>query len=210
MKDLTTIPIGIERNTLEVYVYDFTINKINLIISNYISSHIYFIYALIKELAMNSNVYINVIDALNIYKGNYEGVEVFTGNFDNVIASMYKVLQNEKNTNYKTIYIMIGVSVLKDKLSQDNKYENSIFIFADDNASLKKIQVDEWYRNNVDNSYGIWLGDGAGDQMAISIATLSFEEKKIAFPFIGYPIFKGNHMIIKYVIDGMDGKNDEK
>ncbi len=222
MKDLTTIPIGIERNTLEVYVYDFTINKINLIISNYISSHIYFIYALVKELILNENVSVNVIDALNIYKANYDGVGVFTGNFDNVIGQIFNILQTEKKADYKTVYIMIGVSVLKDKLSQDykevyekiftdvNKYENSIFIFADDNASLKKIQVDEWYRNNVDNSYGIWLGDGAGDQMAISIATLSFEDKKVAFPFIAYPIFKGNHMIIKYVIDGMDGKNNEK
>lgn len=221
MNGLTTIPIGIERNTLEVYVYDFTINKINLIISNYMSSHIYFIYALIREFLLNQNVKVKVIDALSIYKGNYGGVDVFTGNFDNVINQIYNDLQSEKNSPDTTIYIMIGISVLKDKLSQDyktvyenifanvNSYEKSLFIFADDYASIKKIQVDEWYRNNVDNSYGIWLGEGAGDQMAISIATLSFDDKKIAFPFIGYPIYKGNHMIIKYVIDGMEVENEK-
>ena len=39
--------------------------------------------------------------------------------------------------------------------------------------------------------------------------SLSLEEKKVSFPCIGYPIYQGNHMIIKYVVDGVDKKDEQ-
>ena len=221
MKGLDSIPVGIERNSLEVYIYDFLINKINLFLANDIREHIYFVYALVKEFLANENVNVKIIDVLDIYKGNYEGVEVYNQNFDDALIKMYNDLQNDKQSSSKTIYFLMGIGVLKDKLSDNNRdlidkiftdvnrYENSIFLFVDDYASIKKIQIEEWYRSSVDNTYGMWLGPGAGEQMAISISTLSFDEKKIMFPYIGYPIYKGNHMILKYVMDGMEENNEE-
>ena len=51
--------------------------------------------------------------------------------------------------------------------------------------------------------------DMFGTQMLISVMSLSIEDKKIAFPCIGYPIYKGNHMIIKYAVDGVEKENEE-
>ena len=99
---------------------------------------------------------------------------------------------------------------LLEKVFLDSKqYVNSIFILADDYSSMKDISVDNWYRNSVDNTFGIWLGDEVGTQMLISVMSLSIEDKKIAFPCIGYPIYKGNHMIIKYAVDGVEKENEE-
>lgn len=221
LNGLKSIPIGIERNSLEVYVYDFFISKINLFISNYINDHLEFLYGIVKELLLVENVKVKVVDVLDIYKGNYEGVELFNNNFDETINNIYTELQNDKISTVKTIYIFIGIGILKEKLSDSNKeimdklfsevnkYENNTFIFADDYTSIKKIQVEEWYRANVDNSRGVWLGAGVGDQIAINVTTLTLDEKKVSFPYIAYPINKGNHMIIKYVTDGAEDKNEE-
>ncbi len=219
MTGLNGIPIGIELNSLEVYIYDFTINKINLVAANNISSHIHFLYAITKELIMTKNK-VKIIDALNIFKGAYEGAEIFNDDFDNLIRNIAIELNQDANATTDTIYMFIGISSLKDKLNDQNKivyeeifkrvslFNHSTFIFADDLAGLDNIKTDDWYRANVDTSYGIWLGEDVGSQLAINIGTLSLDDKKIMFPFIGYPVYKGNHMIVKYVVDGMEEKDN--
>ena len=221
LKGLNVFPIGIEINSLEVYVYDFLKNRINIISGKYISSHIYFFYALVHQFIMLKNVKVKIIDALGIYKGNYNGVELFDKDFENVILNIYNDIQKEKNSIDNVVYMMFGLKELKMKVSKENfallekvfldskQYVNSIFILADDYSSMKDISVDNWYRNSVDNTFGIWLGDEVGTQMLISVMSLSIEDKKIAFPCIGYPIYKGNHMIIKYAVDGVEKENEE-
>lgn len=221
LKGLDVLPIGIEINSLEVYVYDFTKNNINLVVGKYISNHIYFLYALIHQFLMLQNVKVKVIDTLGVYKGNYQNVDVYNSNFDQVIGSLHNELAVEKNNAATTVYLMIGIKDLKSKLTADNvtlfetifnnakSYEKSKFIFADDYASIKDLSVDNWYRNNVDNTFGIWLGEEVGTQMAISVMSLSMDDKKIMFPCIGYPIYKGNHMIVKYAVDGVEREDEE-
>ena len=221
MKDLTTIPIGIEINSLEVYVYDFLANKVNLVVANYIENHMNFVYGLTKEFLLNDGVKLKIVDVLGKYEGNYEGAEVFKDNFDGVITNISNELANDGANPGKTIYMILGIGELQDKLSEQNKpvfekiftdsntYQNSIFVFVDDYSSIKKLQIEGWYRSVVDESNGIWLGDGAGDQMAINVETLTFDDKKVSFPYMGFPIYKENHMIVKYVTDGVE-EEDEK
>ena len=47
---LECVPIGVEVNSLEVYVHNFVENKINLVAAKAIKSHTYFLYALIKQM----------------------------------------------------------------------------------------------------------------------------------------------------------------
>ena len=219
LKGLECIPIGIERNSLEVYVYDFMEQKINLIAAKSIKNHIYFVYALIKQMLMLKNVKINIIDALSIYRGNYEGVNVVNENFENAFISMYKNVQNDKNLKEQSVYIILGVKEFKKrvaKYSKDfetlfayvSKCKNNTFLFLDDSENYKTIQVEDWFRDNINNTFGIWLGEDISVQVALGVMSLSMEDKKVSFPCIGYPIYQGNHMIIKYVVDGVDRKDE--
>ena len=74
----------------------------------------------------------------------------------------------------------------------------------DDSEGYKKIQLESWYRDNINNTYGIWLGEDIGIQTALGVMSLTLEDKQNVFPCIGYPIYKGKHMTMKYVVDGVD------
>ena len=218
VEGLKTIPIGIELLSLDVYVYNFLANKINLISAINISNQLSFINAIVKQMSSCLDVKVKVVDALGIYKKVYENVELLNQNFDDVIKNIANLLKTEKENKETTVYVMLGIGLLKGKLSKDNQnelekifsevsgYEKTIFVFADDLVNLTKLQTEEWYRANVDDSNGIWLGEGVGDQMIIQSTSIGLEERKIIFPNMGFPIYKGSHMIIKYVTDDMEEK----
>jgi S-DNA-T family DNA segregation ATPase FtsK/SpoIIIE len=221
LKGLDCIPIGIEKNSLEVYVYNFLEQKINLIAAKSIKNHIYFIYALIKQMTSLDNVKVHVIDAMNIYRGNYEDVDLYTTDLEKAFVNAYKNVQNDKNLEEKHVYFIIGISEFKKKVS--DKYnknfealfaqvpncKNNTFLYFDDSDDYKQIQVENWFRGHINNTFGIWLGEDIGLQVALGVMSLSMEDRNTVFPCIGFPIYQGKHMIIKYVVDGVD-KTDEQ
>ena len=220
LKGLDCLPIGIERNSLEVYVYNFLEFKINLIAAKSIKNHIYFVYGLIRQMLTLKNVKINIIDALSIYRGNYKNVNVFNNNLEQAFISMYKNVSNDKNLTETNVYIILGIQELKKKVSKYNKNfellfkeaskcKKNTFLFFDDSNNYKLLQVEDWFIENINNTFGIWLGEDIDTQVALGVMSLSLEEKKVSFPCIGYPIYQGNHMIIKYVVDGVDKKDEQ-
>ena len=220
LKGLNCIPIGIEKNSLEVYVYDFLEQKINLIAAKSIKNHIYFVYALIRQMLSLKGVVVHVIDALSIYRGKYENVDLHTDNLDQAFLSMYNNSANDSKLKEQHIYFILGISEFKKKLtkytknfeplfSQVSKCKNNTFLYFDDSDNYKNIQVEDWFRDNINNTFGIWLGEDIGIQVALGVMSLSIEDRNNVFPCIGYPIYQGNHMVIKYVVDGVD-KNDEQ
>lgn len=87
-------------------------------------------------------------------------------------------------------------------------FKNSTFIFAENYGVANNIRNEDWYRANVDNSCGIWLGENVGNQIAITISNMSLDDKRITFPYIGYAVYKGNYAIIKYLVDGLEDDSD--
>ncbi len=69
--------------------------------------------------------------------------------------------------------------------------------------------MEDWYKTSINNTYGIWLGEDVGTQIALGVMSLSIEDKQTLFPCIGYPIYQGRHMTIKYVVDGVDREDEE-
>ena len=220
LKGLDCVPIGIEKNSLEVYVYNFLEHKINLIAAKSLKNHIYFIYALIKQMISLKDVNVHVVDAMSIYRGDYPEIDVFADDLEKAFVSMYKSVQNDKSSKIKNVYLCIGVSEFKKRVSskygehfeklfkEAEKCKNTTFLFFDDSDGYKHIQTENWYKENINNTFGIWLGEDIGVQVALGVMSLSMEDRQTVFPCIGYPIYQGKHMTVKYVVDGVD-KNDE-
>lgn len=220
LKGLNCVPIGIEKNSLEVYVYDFLEHKINLIAAKSLKNHIYFVYALIKQMISLKNVKVHVIDAMSIYRGNYKNVEVFNDNLEEAFITAYKNVQNDEKQKVQHVYICIGIYEFKKRCStkykqyfetlfkEVSKCKNNTFLFLDDSDNYKQIQVEPWYKDNINNTFGIWLGEDIGVQVALGVMSLSMEDRQNLFPCIGYPIYQGKHMVIKYVVDGVDREDE--
>ena len=219
LKGLDCLPIGIEKNSLEVYVYNFLEFKINLIAAKSIKNHIYFVYGLIKQMLELKDVKIHIIDALSIYRGNYNNVDLYVDNLEQGFVNAYNNVLKDKELKEKHVYFILGVADFKKKVAkynknfellftQTSKCKNNTFIFLDDSNNYKMLQVESWYRDNINNTFGIWLGEDIGIQIALGVMSLSKEDKDNVFPCIGYPIYQGNHMVVKYVVDGVDKKDE--
>ncbi|MBR4262369.1 MAG: type VII secretion protein EssC [Bacilli bacterium] len=213
------IPIGIELNSLDTLLYQFEIDRINIIYASAINNHINFFYGIANELLMNKNDVI-VVDALNAFEKQYDGLKIINDKFDEAIRDIATTLNQDASNKKHTYYIFIGPAELKEKLSDQNKvifseifkrsslFKNSTFIFAENYGVANNIRNEDWYRANVDNSCGIWLGENVGNQIAITISNMSLDDKRITFPYIGYAVYKGNYAIIKYLVDGLEDDSD--
>ena len=109
---------------------------------------------------------------------------------------MYQIFINKDNINK-----------LNNIMNNSNRYLNSRFIIFDAYANYKNIQVDPWIKNKIDSTSGIWLGEGAGSQIAIQINDFNLEDRKINFPYMGIIVNKEFKEIIKCMID-IEGDND--
>lgn len=214
-ENITTVdklPLGYNMENKEISFYNFTDKKINLILSNDMGEKIEFIYAIIKELlTVNSNVFI--IDFANGIETKFTGAKYFDENFDQAFAQMAHELENESASATKNFYIFLGIGDYKSKLSETGKQiannifnnvsllENSYIIFIDNYSSYKRLAVETWFQVKIDNSCGIWLGEGVGSQVAINASNITMEDRKLDFAYMGFLINNSKRTIIKCVVD---------
>lgn len=219
--NLTSTPIGIEKESLKTYVWDFTLNPVTIISSTDMENHNAFMNALIKEFAMTRDIKTKIIDVVGYFKSIYSGIYYYSNNFNDVLKMIYNELQTEINNEYKSVYIIAGIGKLKDKLDEVgkeyymrifdnvNNYQNSVFIFSDNADNYKTVQIESWYRTHVDNTFGIWLGEDIGIQNVINVKNVELEDKKLSFPYMAFPVYRGDYMILKYITEGVAIQDEE-
>ena len=83
--------------------------------------------------------------------------------------------------------------------------EKTNILFVDNYSSFKRLVSETWYQTRVDNTSGIWLGEGLGSQMAINVSNFSMEDRKIDFPYMGFAVKNSKKVIIKCAIDDYEG-----
>lgn len=214
--NLSSVPVGISLNTKDICYYNFMSDRVNLILSNKLSDKIRFIKALIKEFTYMKNINIRIIDFINYFKNQPESNNYYSKNFNDGLDIITNDLNNEKNINYKNLYIFVGIGQFKEKLNNNyinklniiinnsDSYQNSYFIFLDSYSSYKNLETDPFIKNKINKSNGIWIGEGVGAQLAITINNLDFDDRKINFPFMGFIVSSENKEIVKCVIDEGD------
>lgn len=209
--DLSTIPIGIAKNKLNTVTYNFEENFVP-ILSTDLSSNIHFIYGLIELLKQIPNSKVRIIDVLKLYK-NVQGIDVYNKDFDTVIKQIKLEILDDETLKRTNIFIIIGLGAFKNNVPTKTQrhfndvfeglknYKRNKFIIYDDYNSYKSLETEIWFRLNVNQSTGIWLGENAGNQYSIKMPNLTLEEKKTTFNQIGYVVKNSSHTIIRYIVD---------
>ncbi len=222
VQGLQHIPVGYSTVTKEPFCYDFALNPFTMVITGGMNDErMSFVYALMKLFQKVEKTAVKVIDFVDAYEKNIFGVEAYKENFDQAIVEVNNEIMQNKDSDITTMYIILGAGGIKSKLGPGGKQvidrlfhsmntiTNAKFILVDVLIDYKNLQVEPWFQAMVDNSYGIWLDADISSQLVINAPNVTMEERKIAFPQIAYVVSKGNHTIIKHVIDDEE-VTDEK
>ena len=170
LKGLNSIPIGINKNNLEICTYNFKKRFINMVTAKNIDIAAEFMLHIIEEINQLNGVKLVTFDAERIFQTE--------SNIDEEYKKFVEELETPKTEN--TICVILGLDRFineiegKEKnfyemLKTAEKLENYCFIIVDNFIKLKRREYDEWYKNFVNNDSGIWVGNGIADQYLISV-----------------------------------------
>jgi len=173
LKNLSTVPIGINKNNLEVCTYDFKKNFINIVTAKNIDIAVEFISHILEEINQLKDVNIDIFDAERILKTKKVNLNL---SYQNFILE----IENNLKRNKSVICIIIGLdkfindidngeSSFYDMLRKAEELKNYNFIIVDNFIKLKNREYDEWYKNYVTRDSGIWIGNGITDQYLINV-----------------------------------------
>ena len=118
-----------------------------------------------------------------------------------------KALEN----NEKITYFIFGLSNLFTRIDNSNKetFENAIsdsknygldnYIIIDSSDKIKGFAYDAWYKESVDDSQGIWLGNGISDQYTLKLLSTPRELREEIPEGFGYVVKNGKATLVKLV-----------
>ena len=220
--------IGLDKETLEVETFDFHKNYATMVTSMDLELTNKFINPLINQLIYSSKTSILVIntesDDYHIDTENRQYYEYIDHNFDDIFTRLNTFVKNQneayKANNYsKSIFagkkgiacVIIGIDSFKNKLSPENKsvfgdlFMNAKelgiidFILVDSVDKFKKIELETWYKNSINNTNGIWIGNGINEQFSLKISQKIPAMKEDVPNNFCFVVERGKPSYVKYV-----------
>ena len=202
IKDLTCVPIGLAKKTIEICNYDFKNNFITIITGKNIDVASQFIINLAEVLKLIKDVKICILDVEKIFQTGKETVNL---NFQNFLLEM----NNNINKNKNIVCIIIGIDKFLNDIENESEFnillkkaeelKNYNFIIVDSVSRIKNREYDEWYKNYVSNDSGIWVGNGISDQYLISINAGYGSMVNNCGQSFGYKIKREEPTLVKFI-----------
>lgn len=198
-KDLTTVPIGIAKKSLNVFTYDFTKNFMNIITSKNLEDSIEFTSHILEGLKQLKEIEINIIDAERILQTKKIDLSDL---YNQLVAKIEKTTKNSKYS----LAIIIGIDKFLNDLDEDEftqilkKAEETgkySFILVENATRLKNHEYDEWYKNYIMGDSGIWVGNGIDDQYLLDVNSSGKEIINICGASFGYVVRQSEPILIK-------------
>ncbi len=213
--DISNIPIGVYKETIDTAYFNFKNKYVSLISGNDIYELSNFIYALTDIFASIKNTSPIIIDPNNIFNNyNKESIVYYNERFDEVFDKLFEImntLKNNTNNSINFICMFVGFDNFKNKLSKDrqDRFNEFLtlgknigifkFIIVDTIINIKKNEFSDWYKNYVTNNEAIFIGNNLGQQFTIKLTKQPrFLNEELPKGY-GYNIRSGIPYIIKLV-----------
>ncbi|MGN1371406.1 MAG: type VII secretion protein EssC [Candidatus Coprovivens sp.] len=230
IKDLSSIPVGVYRDTLDIATINLN-NHQSFIIGGYKIEELrdftsYFI-DIVRNIKGTSTIFVDI-------KSLYPEIKTKVNNyFDNDvdktiqnITDFIKKRNEEENPSGTILLIFYGIQAIKDSVSKtlildsltkEIKKSNSVKLLVIDGIrGIKTVDTDMWY-TNIKNTYeGLWIGRGLAEQTSIRLAERSNELSRIINNKHGYNIVDQIPRFIKLInfsteaIDGTEEDSDDE
>ena len=223
LNNLTDVPVGIAKSSLDIITYDFTSYLSTFVFSTTSSNTANFSRCLLKELGLLKNLQIIVIDinseipeTKNFIKYYYDRepsqvIDILIDYVGKIMNSSVKFRTIIYFQNFNKFKMKIEDSKLEDLTGKIKKLENVNIIIADDYKKFKKVEFDTWYRNIQNDTDGIWIGTGLGDQNMFKLSKITKEMEKVYKNNFGFVIKDGRGQLIKTIElpEFKEGDDDE-
>ncbi len=207
--EINAMPIGVETESLNIAKYNFLSDYITLItgedetlLANFINS------MMININEKNKNIRLVVFNSYEITNSFDNNVVMIDKDFDNSFDTFNKYLDTDKKQR-NTLLIFNGIEKIYNSLSSKNKSlmeklcektrdKNQYdVVFIDTENNLKKLNYETWFKNYVNTSNGIWIGNNISNQTILKISRSTRELRDIVKDNIGYKLYKGIPIRIK-------------
>lgn len=210
IKALSSLPIGVSKGELEIYKYDFTKKKINLISAKNLEEAVDFTTHLIEEINILNDTDLYILDAEKTIKNGKDDLQKEYVNFKIKIN-----LNNDRNI----VGIIIGldkfISTLDEEetefqelLEKTEENSNVFFIIVENANKIKNHVYDDWFKRFITNEDGIWVGNGIEDQYVFELNSTRNLINNCGESF-GYAINNGQETMIKLLGIKEKGDDDE-
>jgi S-DNA-T family DNA segregation ATPase FtsK/SpoIIIE len=225
---LSSLPIGIDKKNLEVTTVNFIKGFVTLLTSLDVTILGPILNEISKEVNMLNEVRFIAIDPEGLLKPEQlNRCEYVDGNLDEAFTKLHEEIKSvqeaysaanfDKNAIAKvptTVIIISGFDKFTTKLSPDNKkiygklfelakeLDKYCFILVDSVDKFKKVEYDDWYRSVVNNSRGIWIGDGIANQFSIKLTKTTKDLYDEIGNKFGYVVERGVPVLIKLLEEG--------
>ena len=186
-----------------------------------------------KEINMLKETRFIAIDTEELIENEkLDKCEFINNNLDDSFTKLYEEIKNVQeifqNSNYdknsiasvpSTVIFISGLDKFMTKLTIENKklvgkmfelakeLDKYCFLIADSVDKFKKVEYDDWYRSTVNNTRGIWIGDGIANQFTIKLTKTTKDLYDEIGNKFGYTIERGTPVLIKLL---EEGNGDEK
>lgn len=221
VKSLKSIPLGYNTSNKEVYKFDFTNSKANLISGIDLTAHTSFLNALVRELKVLEayNYDVQIIDFSNYFDILTIGLTCYQSNFNDTFG---RIIENSAKLEKETIYLFTGIGDLKGNVDVNNmpfvnqwfidtlKNEKIHFIFIETYDNLNVLKIEDWYMKIVNPEYGIWLGSNVASQTIIKFNNLDADDRAVNNPEYCFVAEKGKKKLIKQVTYKVDENEDDE
>lgn len=224
MTGLDYVPCGVFKNSLELATINLQ-NKVIYPISaqnmevtkSFVTTFTNLLHAVSK---------VTLVDTMRLLSAGATDCDKVSGDFENFVVSIFNEMVHRHNTYVDSefdesvlsdfeerVYVVIGVKRLFEQLSDDGKDKLSVlldnahaeyklhFVFVDTSLSFNGYSYESWYKQHMENSDGLWIGDGVVDQYTFKINKITsdlYEEVENDF---GYAISKGKPSLVKILSD---------
>lgn len=231
----TTIPIGVEKQTLHVYQHDLKKQYITHILSA-TDAYVSFLSILADFMVKYYKLDVTVIDPKSRYQKKDMVANLVSGKkaCEDYMSELYNLVLYRNNTYKDTleqgvdceafeqkVFVICSVVELKDTLSNigyeklglflergEKEYNISVFI-GERAKDLANLTVEKWYKKQFSSQDGIWIGGGIAEQYYLKAGRDTGELHEEITDAFGYVLAGGKPRRLKLLALEQDGEMDE-
>lgn len=221
---LGRVPVGVEKESLEISYFEYERSYINLVLSQN-NDKIDFVQGLAEVLSIKGNSTVTVLDPEEKCTFDYSKEYHYYGrqsDYENVVFDLFNVLVLRNNTYKdalaageaapdfdKCIYLITSLSALQLRLSEDSQDKLKIllekgasvynvhFFLCDSASYFSTVSFEPWFKTHVSLKDGIWIGNGISNQYLYKLGKITNEMYQEIGDEFGYIVNNGKTTLVK-------------